>query len=548
MRYTRTPTRHRTADSSGPEDDSPHPANIGIIGAGPPVDKLIHLIREFPEFRLSAIYDPDRSLKGRQVDGIPIRGWLKALHPAMTHAVIGNPSIPGQGTRATLFKTLRQRGISLPILVSPDARVAPDVTLHLATTILGGVTVESGAHIGSNCLLAAGTRIGVGTRLPDHATCPDRQHSGSTGLPLSGWPCRQVPLMVEPGDPILHVYRRMRLYGQVMALVTDPAGHLLGIIRDLEIRRGILTGTSLNQPVQHIMNDHPLCIPDGTPDARAREILDACPDQMAPVVDRESRPLWIESLKTTCPSDMPGAVIMAGGMGLRLRPLTQHLPKPMLPVAGKPILEHILDHLRHCGFHDIAISVNYLADHIRNHVGDGRKHRLRVSYVEECNRLGTAGALSLLNPRPAKPFLVMNGDLLTDLDFSGMLQYQRQQGYAMVVGVRNRKFQIPYGVMDIQAGHVISVQEKPSFEHFINAGIYVINPACLAHIPVGCRFDMTDLIQALLADGERIGAYPVFEYWRDIGTPEDLQAASLEWQASRIPATDYGEVPHKATA
>jgi NDP-sugar pyrophosphorylase family protein len=252
-----------------------------------------------------------------------------------------------------------------------------------------------------------------------------------------------------------------------------------------------------------------------------------------PVLDGEHRPVRLERLERIV-DDLRGkdAIVMAGGLGTRLRPLTETVPKPLLPVKGKPILDHILDGLRRSGIRDVAISVNYLGEQIRQHVGDGGEQDLHVNYLEEQKRLGTAGALTLLQPRPRQPFIVMNGDLLTNLNFTHLLRFQRENGYPLVMCVKRHQVRVPYGVVDLDGDRIRGLREKPVYRHFINAGIYVLDPACLDWIPRDEFYDMTDLINGLLARGESVGAFPIYEYWRDIGKPEDLAAVSnepIEW-------------------
>jgi NDP-sugar pyrophosphorylase family protein len=248
-----------------------------------------------------------------------------------------------------------------------------------------------------------------------------------------------------------------------------------------------------------------------------------------PVVDADGRPLSLEVMESLIDRfSKHEAIVMAGGMGARLRPLTQTTPKPLLSVAGRPILDHILSGLRDSGLHDIVISVNYMADHIKKHVKDGHSHKLNVSYLNEHDRLGTAGALFLLQPRPKRPFLVTNGDLLTSINYAKLLHFQEAHDYDIVMCIKVQETTIPYGVVEIKADKVVSIKEKPVYRHFINAGIYVLKPQCIDLIPANSYFDMTNLIDKVIRKNGRIGAFPVIEYWRDIGTPADLSTASKE--------------------
>lgn len=220
------------------------------------------------------------------------------------------------------------------------------------------------------------------------------------------------------------------------------------------------------------------------------------------------------------------AVVMAGGQGMRLRPLTLTTPKPMLHVHGRPILDHVLDGLQRAGLHRIVITVNYLAEQIQTHVQDGQEHGLSVSYIHERERLGTAGSLALLNPRPTKPFLVINADLLTNYNFAHILAFHARGRYALTVGVSRQDIAIPYGVLDLVGHTVARIREKPVESFQCNTGIYVLQPSCIDHLPQGQPMDMPSLIQILLAAGQPIGACPISAPWSDIGTASDLSASS----------------------
>jgi len=249
-----------------------------------------------------------------------------------------------------------------------------------------------------------------------------------------------------------------------------------------------------------------------------------------PVVDNNRRPVRLEMLTTVLDNlKAQGAIIMAGGLGTRLRPMTSATPKPLLTVAGKPVLDHILENISESGIEDIIISVNYLGRQIREHVGDGRAYELNVNYLSEQKRLGTAGALSLLRPRPRRPFLVINGDLMTNMNFSRLLQFQHDHGYDLVMCVYKQKFSVPYGVVEISNGSVTEIREKPVHEYFINASIYTLKPECIDLIPFNEFFDMPDLVNKVLAKGGTVGAFPIIEYWRDIGTADDLNLAGSEY-------------------
>ncbi len=335
--------------------------------------------------------------------------------------------------------------------------------------------------------------------------------------------------MARENDSLEAVMRRMDWAALEIVLVTDAKGALAGTITDGDIRRALLAGRSRSDNASKIMNPRPIAVQEGTARGDALAIMRRFSIRHLPVLDSHRRPVRLELLEELMDEPVaPSAVIMAGGLGQRMRPLTENTPKPMLEVANRPIMDHILDGLHSSGIKEVVISLNYLGDRIRHHVGDGSGHELNVNYVSETQRLGTAGALALLQPRPEEPFLVMNGDLLTGMRFDNLFRHQRKHSYDMVVCVRKHVIQVPYGVVEIEQGRVTGLQEKPAIERFINAGIYMIHPRCLDWLPENTYFDMPCLIQATLEKGGSVGAFPIIEYWRDIGNPEDYRKVNCE--------------------
>ena len=244
------------------------------------------------------------------------------------------------------------------------------------------------------------------------------------------------------------------------------------------------------------------------------------------LVDAERRVAGLVTAEELLPSEeLPlQAVIMAGGAGTRLRPLTQDVPKPMLPVGGRPMLERLIEQLRGAGIHRVNISTNYKREVIENHFGDGREFGVAVNYVKEDQPLGTAGALSLMQA-PSEPILVVNGDILTRLNFRDLLNFHREHQADLTVAVRQYDVNVPFGVIETNGTAVTKVVEKPVLNFFVNAGIYLLEPHVHQAIPNGQRFDMTDLIEQLIAQGRRVVSFPVLEYWLDIGQLADYEAA-----------------------
>jgi dTDP-glucose pyrophosphorylase len=343
--------------------------------------------------------------------------------------------------------------------------------------------------------------------------------------------------LITADRSIHEAMRRLNEGRMAILLVTVAAGQLVGALTDGDIRRGILAGVEMGDTVAGIMNPAPVSVPIGASRREMVDIMRAASIWRLPVVDEGNRPVRIEILEELF-SDIGqhDTVIMAGGLGSRLRPFTDTTPKPLLAVRGKPILDHMLARLRQSGLQDVVISVNYLAEDIMKHVGDGADFGLNVGYLSESERMGTAGSLAQLHPRPTRPFLLANADLLTDMDFARVLEFQHDQAFDIVICVKKYGVDIPYGVVDIDGPDVTAIREKPRHECFVNAGIYVVSPHCIDLVPAGRFFDMTDLVDKAIEKGMRVGAFPVIEYWRDIGTPADLAAAAEDdWSTADNP-------------
>ena len=252
-----------------------------------------------------------------------------------------------------------------------------------------------------------------------------------------------------------------------------------------------------------------------------------------PVLDASGRLVdlaLVEDLFGVTPKDTQ-VVLMAGGLGTRLRPLTETIPKPMLTVGGKPLLEQIIAVFADQGFWKISISVNYRAEIVQEHFGNGDKFGVSIDYIEEEQRMGTAGALSLLPARPDQPFIVMNGDLLVTLQFADLLSFHREKEAEGTLVVREFENQIPYGVVRSNDGLMTGIEEKPIERHFVNGGIYVLSPSALDHLAPGTPMDMPDLLLRLTETGGNVGVFPLRDYWRDIGRIDDLEAARSEFDS-----------------
>ncbi|HTW91260.1 MAG TPA: nucleotidyltransferase family protein [bacterium] len=360
-------------------------------------------------------------------------------------------------------------------------------------------------------------------------------------------------LFVRLDTPIHEVVKCIDRSGRLsIALLVDDNGRLLYTLTDGDIRRGILAGVAMNAPAERLLSSKakmphyaPVTASVGTKPDALLALMREKAVRHVPLVDAEGRPTEVVILADLLePGARPlQAVVMAGGFGARLRPLTEDVPKPMLPVGGKPVMEHIINRLEKGGVRKIHVMTHYKPEKIIEHFGDGRKFGVELSYLDEEQPLGTAGALGTM-PRPTETVLVINGDILTDVSFDAMLDYHRETEAELTMAVRHYDIAVPYGVVECKGPLVQALSEKPKLSLFVNAGIYLIEPTVYQHIPVGERLDMTDLIQRLLDMGHRVASFPVVEYWLDIGRHDDyLQAQRYEGRNTET-ATNQGEVDH----
>jgi dTDP-glucose pyrophosphorylase/CBS domain-containing protein len=319
-----------------------------------------------------------------------------------------------------------------------------------------------------------------------------------------------------------------------IALVVDQDRRLLGTVTDGDIRRAMLAGRNLEFPIIDILArkaetspyPRPVTAPVGTDSAVLLEMMHTMVIRQIPLLDESGRVGGLVTMSDLLPEQMLPleAVIMAGGRGTRLLPLTEHTPKPMLPLGGKPIMELIINQLREAGIHRVNVTTHYESEKIRSHFGDGQNFGVDLKYVEEERPLGTAGALGLMAV-PTAPLLVINGDILTQVDFRAMLEFHREHRADLTLGVRRYDIQVPYGVVECEDMLVRNLTEKPSLSFFVNAGIYLLEPSVHKHIPNGQSFNMTDLIQRLLEEGCPVVSFPIREYWLDIGRLSDYELA-----------------------
>jgi dTDP-glucose pyrophosphorylase len=335
-------------------------------------------------------------------------------------------------------------------------------------------------------------------------------------------------LVLDEDKSIRDAMAFLNVNGREVVMVRDAAGCISGLITDGDIRRGLLAGAMLQSPVTAVMHRDFFAVGTEVDRAAVLDLMKARMFQHVPVLDKKRRLIAVHFLR-----DLIGAapkpnvaVVMAGGKGSRLRPMTETVPKPMVEVAGRPILERIVLHLVGHGIQNIYLAVNYKAKMIEDYFGDGSQFGCVISYLHEAEPRGTGGALSSLPARPKHPIVVLNGDQVMRVDLSGMLDHHRRQRAAATIGVGPYKVEVPFGTVIERDGCLVELQEKPSVNFLINRGIYVLEPDLLDAIPAAGEFPITSLFESLLAAGKPVSVFYFDDYWLDVGRPADLRQAN----------------------
>jgi len=317
-----------------------------------------------------------------------------------------------------------------------------------------------------------------------------------------------------------------------IVLVVDSHKHLLGTITDGDVRRVIVSRNSSEVVAEEFMQKSFVVARDGVSSSEIFELMRGRAVRHIPLVNIVGQVVdlaWISDLITQENVDL-SAVVMAGGFGRRLSPLTNTMPKPMLPVGGQPIMAHIISQLRETGIRKITVTTHYQAEKITDYFGDGEEFGVELSYVREDHPLGTAGALGLME-HTEEPILVINGDVITRLDIHAMNAFHREQKADLTVAVRRYDFEVPYGVVQCEGWSVQSISEKPKFNVLINAGVYILGPSVRQGVAKGQYCDMTDLIQVTIERGGTVVPFPILEYWIDVGQPAQYSKAQSDIEA-----------------
>lgn len=313
-----------------------------------------------------------------------------------------------------------------------------------------------------------------------------------------------------------------------IVMVVLPDGILQGTLTDGDIRRGLLRGLDLNSSIDTIIQREPLVVPPELSRDTVLQLMQANRVHQLPIVDGSRRVvglhLWAELME---PRQRPNLmIIMAGGQGTRLRPHTEHCPKPLLPVGEKPMLEHIIELAKAEGFVRFVLAIHYLGHMIEEYFGDGSRWQVHITYLRESSPLGTAGALGLLNPEPVIPFVVTNGDVITDIRYGELLDFHIRHEAIATMAVRVHEWQHPFGVVQTQGVDIIGFEEKPVARSHINAGVYALHPEALSVLGPESHCDMPALFERLRENSKRTVAYPMHEPWLDVGRPDDLSRAT----------------------
>lgn len=345
--------------------------------------------------------------------------------------------------------------------------------------------------------------------------------------PAVGGPPNLEDLLVPADANVRCAIERIDATDARIALVVEHDRNLIGTVTDGDVRRGLLAGKDLGSQVQEVMNARPITGEETISLEEASELMQAAGVRQLPIVDRSGSVMAVRLLDSANPFSAVAdpVLVMAGGAGRRLGSITKHIPKPLVKVGGRPILETLVRDLASQGFTSITLAVNHRADLIERHFRDGSRFGVTIDYIREPTPLGTAGALRIFAGRCRRRFLVTNADLLTRVDFRALLDFHAAERHDLTIGLIEWTTELQYGLVETAGTRVTALREKPVLRHFVNAGIYVVEPTVADQIPLGVRSDMDEVITWCLEKRRIVGGFPIYESWADIGRPEDLRRA-----------------------
>ena len=343
----------------------------------------------------------------------------------------------------------------------------------------------------------------------------------------------RTDLIVAPDTTIRTTLIHLDRSRLQVVFVEDVEGRLVGAVSDGDVRRGLLSGSGLEDRVEAVMNRTPATVAPTASQEVVDELKSRRGIRVVAVVDDTGRMVDVvaEGDRIATPLPTP-VVLMAGGRGQRLYPITKDIPKPLVPLGDVPMIDIILSRLYDQGFRRVHVSVNHLGHLIEEHLGDGAEHGLEITYLHEPAPLGTAGALAQLRGAVDEPFVVMNSDLLTQVDLRRMLASHTVAGHTATIGAREYGFEIPFGVIRREGDRVTALAEKPYHSELVSAGIYVLDPGVLESLTADEYCDMPTLLARLMDEGRSVGAFEIHEEWIDVGRPEDLERARQAWERS----------------
>lgn len=338
-------------------------------------------------------------------------------------------------------------------------------------------------------------------------------------------------IIITKKHNLLDCFRLLNETGSHMLICLDEE-RFEGVITDYDIRNGILSGVKLEDDIEPIINPEPVVVREDVSKEAALALMKEKKIDALPVVDEKGHFVTLYTLSMLVESmALPNsAVIMAGGLGQRLMPLTKNVPKPLLKVGDKPIIEHVIGNISNHGVESFFVTINYKSDMVKEHLKDGTNLGVKIDYIEEKEQLGTVGAISLLKDKKIEfPFIVMNGDILTRTNFSKLLEHHKNSGNLMTVCLTRYQYDVPYGIVDVKDDNVMGISEKPIYNFFINAGIYCMSPELIEFIPSNTKYDINCLMGQLFEKKIPIGHFIVDGYWKDLGKPEDLFKANQDF-------------------
>lgn len=335
--------------------------------------------------------------------------------------------------------------------------------------------------------------------------------------------------IVKRTSNLMEVIKCINDNPEKVALAIDEDERLVGIVTDGDIRRALIDGAQSKDPISKYMSSDPIYIEENAKMDLQRYMIKKNIRHL-PVVDSERKILRLEFLHSLVKMKKEDnwVFLFAGGLGERLQPLTNDLPKPLIKVGNKPILEDILNSFQDEGFNKFFISVNYKSEMIEEYFGDGGKIGCKIEYIKESKSLGTAGSIANIPREITKPMIVMNGDILTKLSFTALLDFHNDSNSDFTTCIRQIELSIPFGVVKAEEQKLISIVEKPSQKYNINAGIYILNPSVISYLQKDQKIDMPELLNLLINKKKNVSVFPIHEYWIDIGRKGDLKQAEID--------------------